>query len=170
MVGLSVVQFLKVGGAENIVVLEPRPKKRELAIQLGADLALDPAEIGDGCANKRVRAMCNGVGADVVYACANSAAIGSSVDLVRKEGQVIVIGASGAELPVAPFDLLAKAIELKGVAAYTEEFGIALRLLSRGKMITKPMVSDIIPLEDVVERGFARLAVPNDLVRVVVAP
>ena len=41
-IGLGTIQWLKLAGARHIIALEPSKKKRELALELGANVALDP--------------------------------------------------------------------------------------------------------------------------------
>jgi L-iditol 2-dehydrogenase len=40
-IGLAAIQLIKIGGARHITVLQPSPKKREMALKLGADLAFN---------------------------------------------------------------------------------------------------------------------------------
>lgn len=44
-IGLSAIQLAKTCGAAKIIVVEPRPRRRELAKQLGADHTLNPFDI-----------------------------------------------------------------------------------------------------------------------------
>jgi (R,R)-butanediol dehydrogenase/meso-butanediol dehydrogenase/diacetyl reductase len=60
---------------------------------------------------------------------------------------------------------------MKGSIAYDEvDVRICLDLLAKRKFNTNEMVSDIISLDDVIEKGFERLASSKGLVKVVVAP
>lgn len=49
-IGLAAVQFLRLGGARHITVLEIVEEKRQLAQRFGADLVLDPVAEGAACA------------------------------------------------------------------------------------------------------------------------
>ena len=44
VIGLLVTQLLKRTGVSEVVVVEPVPRRRELALRVGADAALEPAE------------------------------------------------------------------------------------------------------------------------------
>lgn len=169
MVGLSGIQFLRMAGARTITAIDPLARKRDLALQLGVDLALNPAEEG-AALQKEAMAMYggDGKGMDIVYECSGGRdAISLGLSLVKSGGQFIQVG--GAPLQ-GDGNIVRREIELKGSLGYTEEFGLCIDFMARGKMNTKSLISDIITLDDVVEKGFERLAMPNDLVRIIVAP
>lgn len=63
IVGLLVTQFVRRVGPKQIIVVDTLPSRRRLALSLGADIALDPAE---GDIALQVRNMTNRRGADVV--------------------------------------------------------------------------------------------------------
>ncbi len=44
VIGLMLVQLLKLAGVSKLIAVDPIPRRRELALQLGADWALDPLE------------------------------------------------------------------------------------------------------------------------------
>src|SRR5690606_7461708 len=44
MIGLGAVAMLRVEGAGRIIVSDPSPIRRKRALELGADLAIDPAQ------------------------------------------------------------------------------------------------------------------------------
>jgi (R,R)-butanediol dehydrogenase/meso-butanediol dehydrogenase/diacetyl reductase len=168
MVGLSGIQFLKAAGARNIVAIEPLPAKRDLALQFGADLVLDPVKEGDTIPQK-VMPLCDGLGADIVYECAGApGTLPLGVSLVKSGGQFMLVGVSRD--PFLVKELVWREIEMKASLAYTDEFGLCIDLIAQGKVNTNSLISDIISLDDIVEKGFERLAMPNDLVRVIVAP
>ena len=170
-IGLAAVQFLKIGGARHITVLNRSAGKRKLALQLGADLALNPKEEGD-ILPKKIVDLYNGVGADIVFECAgNAEAARTSVSLVKAGGQVLLLGVSGDPIPVPEAEFVMKEVELKATLAYDkEEMHLAVDYLAQGRVNTKGMITDIISLDDIVEKGFERLAASSDPVKIVVAP
>ena len=58
-VGLSAVQGARIRGASQVIVVEPIKTRRDLALKLGATLALDPNVEGDGLVQK-IRDLCSG--------------------------------------------------------------------------------------------------------------
>jgi len=88
-IGLSVLQAAKVVGAGKLVVSDPIPERRELAMRLGADVAIDPAEPG---ATERILGETDG-GAEVAFECAGMLdAVWQSVEVIRPKGRVVVVG------------------------------------------------------------------------------
>jgi threonine dehydrogenase-like Zn-dependent dehydrogenase len=170
-IGLSAVQLLKLGGARHVTALEVVEQKRALATRLGADLVLDPlAERAP--LSETICELYNGVGADVVIECAGvPESLGLCLTLVRAGGQVLNLGAGGGPLPVVPAMLAVREINLASSLAYTaDEARTVLGYLADGRFTTEGMVSDIIPLADLVEKGLERLVVDRSLVKVAVAP
>ncbi len=169
-IGLCLVQLLKIGGAGHITVVQPSLKKRELALGFGADVAFDPGEVFSALREK-VAALYGGIGADVAYECAGTnEAFRTVADLVRSGGQVMLLGVNEGETPIVEVGLIVREIEMKGSIAYgADEVRICLDLLKKKKFHTEGMVSDIIGFDDVIEKGFERLASSKGLVKVVVA-
>ncbi|MCX5661025.1 MAG: zinc-binding alcohol dehydrogenase [Planctomycetota bacterium] len=62
-IGLMAVQLLKLAGARPIIAVDPLPARRELALALGADIALDPTTCDAGL---EIRLATGKRGADVV--------------------------------------------------------------------------------------------------------
>jgi threonine dehydrogenase-like Zn-dependent dehydrogenase len=55
-IGLIAVQLAKIAGADWVVAVDPLAKRRELALQFGADVALDPRE-NDGDVGMTIRRL-----------------------------------------------------------------------------------------------------------------
>ncbi|MBI4786035.1 MAG: alcohol dehydrogenase catalytic domain-containing protein [Chloroflexi bacterium] len=170
-IGVSVLQFLRLGGARHITVLEPSEKKRALALAHRADMALNPLEQGTALKEKIISAY-GGIGADVAFECAGvPASFQTALDLVKGGGQVMVLGVSEKQTPIVPAELIVRETEIKASLAYAEEdVRICLDYLANRKFNPAGMVSDIIRLDKIVERGFERLVTTKDLVKIVVAP
>jgi threonine dehydrogenase-like Zn-dependent dehydrogenase len=170
-IGLGTIQWLKLGGTRHITVIQPSPQKRELALKFGADVALNPLEEGDALAGK-IKTLYGGIGADVVFECAGTPqALKTALEVVRGAGQVLLLGVSGEETPLVEALLVQREIELKASLAYGEaEIRLCLDFLAQRRFNTEGMVSDIISLDDIVEKGFERLVSTKGLIKVVVAP
>ena len=170
-IGLGTIQWLKLGGARSIVVLQPSQKKREFALKLGADIGLNPLEEGIAV-RENVMALFEGIGADVVYECAGTPqAVATALEVVRGAGQVLLLGVSGEQIPLVEAMLIQREVEIKASLAYSEdEIRICLDFLAQKRFNTVGMVSDIISLDDIVEKGFERLVSTKDLIKVLVAP
>jgi len=64
--GLTAVQVARLQGASRIIVVEPIPMRRQMALKVGATVALDPNQDG-GTLVERIRQMCS-VPTDRVFA------------------------------------------------------------------------------------------------------
>lgn len=170
-IGLSTVQLLKLGGARHVTALDVVPKKRELALRMGADLTLDPAAEGETLAQKLAEVY-GGVGADLVFECAGAAtSLTACLGLARSGGQVVILGHGPEPVPVAVAMLILREIQIVTSLAYTaDEASLCVEYLADGRLTAEGMLSDVIPLEDLIERGFERLAADRSLVKVAVAP
>jgi (R,R)-butanediol dehydrogenase/meso-butanediol dehydrogenase/diacetyl reductase len=170
-IGLAAIQLLKIGGARHITVLQPSPAKRELALQLGADLTLSPAEEGEGLQGK-IMSLYGGIGADIVFECAGTPeSFQSCFNFVKNRGQVLLLGVTEMPVPIAEGMLVIKEIDVRATLAYgADEVDLCLDMLAKRRFNTRGMLSDIISLDDIVEKGFERLISTKGLVKIAVAP
>jgi 2-desacetyl-2-hydroxyethyl bacteriochlorophyllide A dehydrogenase len=87
VVGLLIAQLLKLAGAGRVLAVDPLEKRRELALEMGADDAFEPGEDLRG----RILEATAGRGADVAVEVSSSgAALQAAVDGVASEGTVVV--------------------------------------------------------------------------------
>lgn len=170
-IGLAAIQLLKIGGARHITVIQPSPQKRELALKYGADLAINPVEEGDGL-QKKIMDLYGGIGADIVFECAGTPESFQSVfTFVKSCGQVLILGVTEKPTPIVEGQLVIRELETKATLAYgADEIRLCLDFLAQRRFNTNGMVSDIISLDDIVEKGFERLSSTKGMVKVVVAP
>jgi 2-desacetyl-2-hydroxyethyl bacteriochlorophyllide A dehydrogenase len=170
-IGLALIQLLKIGGAGHITVLQPSPMKREMALKFGADVAFNPVEEGANLRDK-VMALYDGVGADIAFECAGTPeSFQTLLGLIKAGGQLLNLGVSEKLANVATAFLVMRELDIKSSLAYTyEEVRKCLNYLATGRFNTKGLLSDIIPLSDLVERGFNRLVTDKNLVKIAVAP
>ena len=120
--GSSGVLAAKALGA-RVVVLDPIKERREFALSLGADLALDPTGAN---ALEQVHAFAGGIGLTAAIDCSgNSAAQNMVLDATRPLGRVAFIGESRETLIRPSEQLIRKQLTLIGswyfnIAEYDE--------------------------------------------------
>ncbi len=170
-IGLSVIQLLKIGGAGHVTVLQPSPRKREMALQCGADVAFNPEDEGATLEDK-IMALYDGIGADVAFECAgNHESFQNCLKLVKSGGQVLNLGVTEKPTTIVPAAMVMRELDIKSSLAYSyEDVSKCLNYLATGRFKTEGLLSDIIPLSDLVEKGFHRLVVDKNLIKVAVAP
>ena len=169
-IGLLAIQALKIGGAGRIIVSQSPGARRELAMELGADEAINPRD-PDNPVGDQIQAITDG-GADVVIECAGvPVAFQQCIDMARPGGQVILVGVNERETPVLPMKLILGEIQLKGSLAWSHhDFKIAVDMLASGAIQTIPLLSDTIPMEEIEEHGFKRLKTDKSLIKLLVKP
>lgn len=95
LVGQLTAQVLRAAGC-HVIGCDPVASRRELAESLGAEVVCPPEEL-----EAIVRAQTAGYGADGVIVCAaakNSVVANQALDLCRRKGRVVVVGAVGMHL------------------------------------------------------------------------
>ncbi|MCI8538996.1 MAG: alcohol dehydrogenase catalytic domain-containing protein [Oscillospiraceae bacterium] len=159
-IGLAAIQFLKAGGANKIIALGTSPSKYPLLKEYGADYCLNPKELGDHLGEEICKLLGSPVGADVVYECAGNqnSLMNCVFQCVKPGGQVMVIGTIQEPLTnIVPGQFSIHEPDLNFSFVYTpEEVQMYLEMLAAGKIKFPGMVTDIIALDDCVEKALDR--------------
>jgi len=161
MIGIACLVVGRSMGASPIVVAEPIASRRELALTLGADLALDPR---DHELLEAVLDVTGRRGADVAVDAAGSRDSGpAAIAAARPGGRVVVVGLASEPAPVDLFALATGEKELIGSLSHVwdEDFAAALRLLADGVLIADQVVGRKLSLEETVDEGFAAIEDPD---------
>jgi Zn-dependent alcohol dehydrogenase len=152
-VGMNVIQGARLAGAAEIIAVDTRPEKLELAKQFGATQLVEAA---DGEAVEAVREL-TGRGVDVGFEVVGlPATIEQTLAMVRRGGEVILVGAPPADvvvgLPVFP-TLIFQSKTIRG--CYYGSTNVAAdvpRLLDHyrnGELLLDELISRTISLEQV---------------------
>ncbi|MCJ9703802.1 MULTISPECIES: NADPH:quinone oxidoreductase family protein [unclassified Bradyrhizobium] len=103
-VGTYAVQLAKLLGAGKVIAAASTPAKRELALKLGADAALDYTK-PDWV--KEARELTAGKGIDVVLEATGGDVLNQSLQAMGPFGRIVVFGAASRERkPVNPYAML----------------------------------------------------------------
>ena len=169
-IGLFCLQVAVNAGASAVYVVEPHAGRRALAQRLGATGTIDPRAMPPAEALREQ----TGIGPDLVVEASGAAAAGpAAIAAARKGGRIVMVG-----LPVAPatfnfFDLVATEKEIVGSLShiYDEDYAAAVRLLGEERIQVEPLISDRIPLADLLPRGLDRLEQQAaDTLKIIVRP
>jgi NADPH:quinone reductase-like Zn-dependent oxidoreductase len=91
--GVHAVQLLRFAGAAPIIAVDPMEVARQRALDLGADIALDPADPGF---RRAVRAATGGAGVDIAFDLVGAAPVRQqALDSLRAGGRLVLVGISG---------------------------------------------------------------------------
>lgn len=169
MIGLGVVEFLRLAGAEKIIVVEISEKKAEIARAVGADFVINPLQERENTL-RRILELADGIGPDVLFECGGSpATFQCSIDYVKRGGQVILIGFCEKDVPISPLKLILKEIEIKAALGYYDEFPEVINFLSQKKIHTEKYITGIIPLRDL-DEGLKQIIKMPDIIKYLVKP
>lgn len=146
-IGLLMLQAIKLRGAGKIAVIEPIKEKRETALKLGADYAIDPSTESVVAAANRIT---DGKGFNVVVECSGArAAAPVCIDIAAKCGTVVYFAVypTDYEMPLNLFDCYCKELRIQTVYTHTEIMPRAINLISKLEL------DDIIGAEFPLERS-----------------
>ncbi len=158
-IGLAAIQLAKAAGARHVVAIGTSEGKEPICKAYGADSYIN-AKTCENLGAKVRELLGNPDGADVTLECAgNQVSLLNCIHQVAKSGsQVLLVGIVGPpldQLSLAP--VIPREIDLISSFVYTpEEIEIYLSMLKSGKIQFPGMVTDVIALEDCVEKGVDR--------------
>lgn len=146
MVGMFVIQLLRIKGCKHIIAVDLEPSRLELAKQLGAEFAFVP---GDAALEKTVHELTDNRGVDCAI---EVVGIGSSVQLgislLRKGGTITLLGNLSPEVTIPMQAVVTKQLRLQGSCAINGEYPEILELISRGKLDMEAILSAEAPLSE----------------------
>ena len=147
------LQFALNAGANKVILADVLEARREMAKGFGADHVIDP---GTGDVKQTVLNLTNGLGADVVIeAVGHPSTIEQSISLAKKGGRVLIFGFApeGAKASFTPFDVLSKELTILGSWVNPYTYSRALDALASGKVDVKPLITNRVKLDDILD-GF----------------
>jgi L-iditol 2-dehydrogenase len=154
MIGLFVIQTLRLRGCAKVIAVDLDDHKLQLALQLGADIGLN-ARRDD--LHDTIRSETGGRGADVaVEVVGASAPLATAIDSVRKGGAVTLVGNLTPEVPLPLQAIVTRELSLYGTCGCSGEYPQCLDLVARGAIRVQPMISALAPLAEGPD-WFARL-------------
>ena len=144
-IGLLFVQIAKACGAYPIIISEPVKSRRDVAVQCGADIAVDPLKED---LNKIVMDA-TGIGVDYAIDVVGSQ-LNTCIYCARKAGTVLLFGLnSKAVEQVKPFDITTREVNVMGTWLANASFPAAVKILESGTLNLEPLLTHTIPLSDV---------------------
>jgi len=145
-IGLLVAMTARTFGAAPVVLSDIVASRRETALRIGADGALDPSARNWA---EQVREMA-GDGFDIVFEASGARpALRQAFDLVRPGGTIVLIGTLGTEDVPLPANLLMnREIHYIGSMRYGDVFDEAIRLVAAQRIDLRPLLTAVLPFAD----------------------
>lgn len=154
--GLLIMMLARRAGAHLVAVIEPAPGRRELALKLGADLVLDPADEVEG----PLLELTDSRGADLLFEVSGSPqAFAQAQHLVRKQGRLMMVAVyENRRLELQANRILGNEVDLMpSYWANAGDFRRAVDLVSSRKLDVRPLISSRVSL-DAIQSAFEQLA------------
>lgn len=184
-VGLAVIAALKVKGAAPIVAADYSPRRRELALRLGADIVVDPGEkspytswaeqaVPEGCDPTSMMTLM-GMGPQprpgLIFECVGvPGVLQQIVEGAPRHARVVVVGVCMETDAIEPAIGINKELNLQFVLGYTpQEFSETLGLLAEGKIDAAPMITGKVGL-DGIAGAFEELGHPDRHAKILAEP
>ena len=168
--GVHAVQIARLVGATPVIAVDPLPDARARALDLGADLALDPT---DEQLPMRVLEATGGRGLDVAVDLVGLNAVLAQADsCLGRRGRLLIVGLSDQSIALGPSALFGvMGHTLMGHLGYQKRhLDELVTLVQAGRLDLSKSISDVLPLEDVVA-GVRRLeSKEGNPIRLVIAP
>jgi threonine dehydrogenase-like Zn-dependent dehydrogenase len=164
-IGLATLLWCKAKGAKTVIVSELAAGRAELARRLGATEVVNPT-IRDPA--ERMREL-TGRGPDLVFECIGvKSTLDSAIQMVATLGRVVVLGVCMEPDEIMPVRCIFKEITVSFVLGYNDaEFQETIDALATGKIDPRPIVTDVIGVDQVPEM-FQALRKPGDRAKVIV--
>lgn len=146
MIGLFVVQALRIKGYGRIIAVDLDASRLETALEFGADHALK-ADAPDVV--EQIRVLTHGRGADAaVEAVGITPTIDLAVNAVRKGGKVALVGNLSPRIDLPLQAVVTRQITLYGSCASAGEYPACLDMIASGRVKVDEMISAVVPLAD----------------------
>ena len=167
-IGLLTLLAARRRGARTIIVTDRDAHRLDVARRLGADVAINVAEIDAVAA---VMDATNGRGADAVLeAVGIGPTVAQSLAVARPGGQVTWVGNSAPEVPLPMQELVTRELTVRGAYGYVDEFVGAVEALAEGQIDASSIIERVAPLAEG-EALFKELAASSlAAVKVVLTP
>ncbi|HTY78245.1 MAG TPA: zinc-binding dehydrogenase [Candidatus Bathyarchaeia archaeon] len=184
-VGLAVIAALRLHGIRPIVAADFSRRRRDLAIQLGADVVVDPAG-GAPWTSWREAAVYRdasrapalppwipgpAVRPAVVFECVGVPGVLDDLMAASPRGtRIVVVGVCMEADTIHPMLGISKELNLQFVLGYTpDEFAATLAHIAAGRIPTTPLITGHVGLEGVAQ-AFVDLGSPERHAKILVHP
>ena len=153
-IGQMMLQLAKSAGAAKAVLSEPVEMRRKLALELGADGAIDPLNEN---LNQRLSEILGTDGADVVIECVGSPRTAAqAIDAARRCGRIVLFGVPHPEalLQTSLYAIYQKELTILGSFVNPDTHSRAVALIASGRLKLKPLITHRFPvsrLEDAIK-------------------
>ena len=146
MIGLFVVQALRIKGCGKIIAVDLDQSRLDLALELGAEHAFKSDE---GDVIEKVKALTHGRGADIaVEVVGITPTVNLAINLVRKGGKIGLVGNLSPKVEMPLQAIVTRQLTIYGSCASAGEYPACLDMIASGRVRVDEMMSAVVPLEE----------------------
>jgi L-iditol 2-dehydrogenase len=146
MIGLLVVQVLRVAGCKQIVAIDLEENKLQLAKKLGATSTIKADEPD---LLEKIRVLTGGRGADAAFEVVGlPPTVKTAIECVRKGGSVTLVGNLKPQVDLPLQAVVTRELTLIGTCSSAGEYPACLDLIATGKINVTEFISATAPLEE----------------------
>lgn len=184
-IGLAVIAALKGRGLAPIIAADFSPKRRELALRLGADIVVDPASVSPFKTWEEHASLspaeiakqpysivpATPLKPSVVFECVGVPGVIQSIfEAAPQNARVVIVGVCMEADQQKPMFAIFKELSVQYVVGcQPSEFAEALDLIASGKVDAGAMISGKVGLDEVAG-AFEELASPHRHTKIVIEP
>ena len=184
-VGLAVIAALRLKGARPIIAADFSPRRRDLALAMGADVVVNPAERSPYESWREMAVWSDPSHAlqlpvwmpgpplrpAVMFECVGVPGVIDQIMASAPQGtRVVVVGVCMEKDTIQPMFGINKELNIQFVLGYSrEEFTVTLRHISEGAIRTEPLITGKVGVEGVAQ-AFEDLGSPEHHAKILVEP
>ncbi|HBP37879.1 MAG TPA: galactitol-1-phosphate 5-dehydrogenase, partial [Clostridiales bacterium] len=151
MIGLLIIQLLRLAGCRQIIAVDLKQEKLDLAVKFGATAVwkAGAADANAAAATAAIGELTDGTGADVAFEVVGlNSTVQMAVAVLRKGGSLTLVGnlSPVAEIPLQA--IVTREISLRGSCASAGEYAGSLDLIAAGKIDVDSFISAVAPLSE----------------------
>ena len=145
-IGMLMIQTLRMYGFGTIIAVKNSASQSELIKKLGADHVLFTSEDD---VRSRISDITNGQGVDFVFeAAGNENSINLSIDICKRNGEIILIGNSSPKVSIPLQAVVTKQLHISGSCASAGEYQACLDAVSRNLINVDILIGNRAPLSE----------------------
>ena len=146
MIGLLIIQLLKLAGCGRIIAVDKIQNKLKLAKKFGTDAGLNADEVN---VQEAVLNLTEMRGADVAFEVVGiGATLQSAIACLKKGGALTMVGNLKPTVDFPLQSVVTRQISLYGSCASAGEYPECLDLIASGKVDVDSFISAVAPLEE----------------------
>ncbi|MCB0539874.1 MAG: 2,3-butanediol dehydrogenase [Bacteroidetes bacterium] len=164
-IGLLTVQVAVATGASQIFVSDISENRLKKAKEVGATHTFDAR---DKDIPQRIKEM-TGYGVDVfIDAAGVQASFDTGINSLRNGGTAVIVALFAKEITHNALNHTLRELTIKGTAAYRNIFPQTIALINSGRLPVEKLITSVISLDEIVEKGFEALVNDPSEVKVLV--